>query len=493
MDYLDPKQQSRHQIILFVGYGCIAIAIAIATLVLVYQAYGFGLDRKGTVIQNGLTFFSSQPNPATITVNGVVSKSKTNSRLVLPENIYQVVLSRDGYRNWERTIQVDGGSVRHFDYPMLFPKTLTTKKIDTFSAAPGVATQSPDRRWLMTQQAGSITSFNSYDLKNPTKAATAVTVPDTVLSKPTTGQESWRFSEWADDNVHLVLEHVYDDKSEYVLINRENPEQSINLNTTISGTFTKLTLNNRKFDQYYVHDTASGALQTASLQLTTPTALLPQVLAYKSYGDNTVLYASTADSPAGKVVIRLRVGDKTYDLRTLPAGTTYLLDLTKYDNNLYVVLGASSQNKLFIYKDPIGQLVNEERHSLSPAQVLHVVAPNYLSFSSSAQYIVAENGTQFGVYDIENEKGYNYTAKQPLDAPAAHATWMDGNRLTYVSGGKMTVFDYDYTNHQSLMAASSTYLSAYAPDYKFIYALTPGSGAGQFDLMQTSLNSTADQ
>ncbi len=42
MDYLDPKKQFRHHIILFTGYILIAIAIVIASLILLYQAYGFG-------------------------------------------------------------------------------------------------------------------------------------------------------------------------------------------------------------------------------------------------------------------------------------------------------------------------------------------------------------------------------------------------------------------------------------------------------------------
>ncbi len=493
MDYLDPKKQSRNQIVLFVGYGCVAIAIAIATMILVYQAYGFGLNKNGNVIQNGLTYFSSQPSGATITLNGAENKAKTNTRLSLLEDIYKVVLSREGYRSWERTIQVDGGSVRHYDYPMLFPKELSTKKIGSYTTAPNVSTQSPDRRWLMLAQPGSFTSFDTYDLKNIAKPPVVVNIPDSILTKSSTGQESWRLAEWADDNSHLLLEHVYDNKSEYILINRESPDQTINLSTTITGVFDKLTFKDRKFDQYYLHDSVNGALRTASLQEPSPVMYLPQVIAYKSYSDDTMLYASPEGTSSKKIVIKLLVGDKTYTLRTLPAGSKYLLDLTKYDNKLVVVLGASSQNKLFIYKDPIGQLVDEDRHSLAPAQVLHVVSPNYVSFSSSAQYVMAESGTQFGVYDNENDKGYNFTASQPLDAPATHATWMDGNRLTYVSNGKMLVFDYDYINQHSLMTASSIYLPAFAPDYESIYVMAPGVTPGQIDLTRTSLLSKKDQ
>ena len=155
--------------------------------------------------------------------------------------------------------------------------------------------------------------------------------------------------------------------------------------------------------------------------------------------------------------------------------------------------GASSQNKVYIYADPVGQLGAVPKHGLVPAQVLHVTAPNYLSFSDNAQFIVAEGGQQFGVYDIQNTKGYNYTTTQPLDAPQVHASWMDGDRLAYVSGGKLLVFDYDDTNQQALMPASAGYVPAFDPVYHYVYDVAPGTAAGSVDVDQTGLLIPADQ
>jgi hypothetical protein len=77
---------------------------------------------------------------------------------------------------------------------------------------------------------------------------------------------------------------------------------------------------------------------------------------------------------------------------------------------------------------------------------------------------------------------------------------MDGDRLTYVSGGKLTVFDYDDTNQQTLVPASAGYLPAFAPDFKFVYTLAPAASTpaaaatpGQAALDQTSLLTPADQ
>jgi hypothetical protein len=491
MDYLDTKKQFRQRIILMVGYVLVAVAIAIATLILLYQAYGFGIGKNGAVIQNGLTFFSSQPHPASIYINNKLESVSTNTRLVLPAGIYHVKLTRNGYRDWQRTIELDGGSVEHFDYPLLFPSSLTTKKIQTFAAAPGLVTQSPDHRWLLVEDPSSMTNFNVYDLKNPTKPAVAVTLPASLLSKAT-DSESWQLGEWADDNQHVLLQHDYDGKTEFIMLDRTNPDQSVNLNTTLADSPSKLTLKNKKYDQYYVYDAATAALQTASLKTPQLTPVLQHVLTYQSYSDDTLLYVTDEGAAAGKVQVKLKTGDKTSLIRSLPSGTTYLVDLTKYSGTMYVAAGDTAGSKVYIFKDPVAQLAALPNQAVVPTQVLHVAQPNYLSFSPNTQFIVTSNGNYFGVYDIENDKGYNYTTAEPLDAPQVSAGWMDGDRLTYVSGGKLVVFDYDNTNHQTLMAANSRYLPAFAPDYKNAYVLAPGSGS-QIDLTQTSLLTAADR
>jgi hypothetical protein len=494
MDYLDTKKETRHRYILFTGYILIAAGIVIATLILVYQAYGFGVKRDGTVIQNGLAFFSSHPNPADIYVNGKLSKERTNTRLALPAAIYQVTLTRDGYHSWQRKVAIEGGNVYHYDYPFLIPKDLTPKRVVAYESMPAIFSQSPDRRWLLLQRPGPLTAFELYDLKNPKKLAeniSQISFPAQILSKAT-GTESLSAVDWADDNEHVLLLHTYDDKTEYILLDRTNPERSINLNITLGASPTKLTLKDRKYDKYYLYDASTASLRSATLGTPQPTDVLDRVLAYQSYGKDSVLYVTDLRSPAGKVTARLLSGDQTYTLKTFPAGSSYLVDLTKYSNDLYVVIGAANQDKVYIYKDPIGQLREKPQQALVPVQVLHVAKPNFLDFSDSAQFIAVEGGNQFGLYDIENKKGYNYTTTQPLDTGQTHASWMDGNRLSYISGGTVLIFDYDYMNVHTLSAAAASMLPGYSSDYNYIYTLAPVANTPQYELLQTPLLTTQD-
>lgn len=498
MEFLDPAKQMRHRVILWVGYILVAIGIVIATLVLLYQAYGFGLGKNGQVIQNGLVFFSSQPHPAKIYLNGKLSKEQTNARIALPSGIYRVELERGGYRTWQRTIEVEGGDVQHFDYPLLVPSKLTSKKLAGFAGVPGLAIQSPDQRWLLVQKPNSMTSFSLYDLKAPAKAPVDIDLPASLLTKAV--HQNWQLDEWADDNKHILLQHNYDGKREFILVDRTDSSKSQNLDKALSTDPAKLSLINKKYDQYYLYDSSAASLRKATLGSPAPVPVLDHVLNYQSYSDDTLLYATDTGAPAGKVLVKLKIGDKTYPVRTFPAspaGSAYLLNLTEYSGTLYLAVGSANTDKVYIYKDPVGQLHKLPNHALVPSQVLHVPAPNYVSFSNNAQFIMAESGKNFGVYDIENEKGYNYKMDRSLDKPQLHADWIDGNRMTYVSGGKVLMFDYDGTNKQTLVSDSPLYLPAFAPDFKFVYTLAPdvskGSVPGQTNLDQTSLLIPTDQ
>jgi hypothetical protein len=504
MDYLDLKKQAINNLILFVGYIFIAIAVVMTTIILVDQAYGFGLGKNGTVIQSGLAFFSSQPNPAKIYINGRLNPASTDTRLYLPEGIYKVSLDRSGYYDWQRTIELDGGSVEHFDYPFLFPKTLTTNKLQSYSSVPTLLTQSPDQRWLLVGKPGTFGDFNLYDLKNPTKQPTEIDLPATLLSKSTSA-ESWQLAGWADDNQHVLLEHDYDGKAEFILVDRVNPAQSVNLSTQLFSTpststtsptdtaaDTKISFINKKYNQYYLYNSASQSLESATLTSPTKTVILNHVLAYQSYGNDTFLYVSDEDAPAGKVLLKMQSGGVTSVLHILPISPTYVIDFTEYNGTMYVAAGASSSNKVYIYDNPLGQLATSPEQAVTPAQVLHVNDPNYLSFSDNAQFIVAENGAQFGVYDIQNQKGYNYMAATAPDAPMPHAYWMDGDRLYYVSKGKLVIFDYDHTNQHTLENASSDFPVAFAPDYKYVYTLSEAA-TGSYNFDQTWLLAPADR
>lgn len=496
MDFLDPKKERAHAIRIMIGYVLIGIALILTTIILLYQAYGFGVDKNGKVIQNGLVFVSSTPNPAQITINGARYKDDTNARLLLNSGQYTIELHRDGYRNWKRAVTVEGGSVERFDYPFLFPAKLQASNLKTYEKLPSLVTESLDRHWLISQSTADTGEFEIYDLSKPKEVAKSVktiTLPDAAFTKTQAGStQTWEMVQWANDNRHVVLKHTFQKEGqpayEYVLLDREDVTKSINLTTTWGVNPTALELRDRNYDKYYLYDETAQTVTTASIKEPTPKAYLSGVLASKSYGDDVMLYVSAQDAPSGKVTVLLREGDKTHTIRTLPAGSKYLVNLTKYSGDWYVAAGAANEGKVYVYENPV-QMQADQKISV-PVRVLKVAAVNYIEFSNNARFIMAENGKDIAVYDAENNKGYTYTLKSPLDTPQAHATWMDGHRIILTSNGKTTVVDFDGANPQSLISANSNYVPLFDRDYTYLYSI--GGTPGQYFLQKTPLRTAND-
>jgi hypothetical protein len=493
MDFLDPKKHKAHSRRLIIGYFLVGILIAMATTILLFYAYGFGLDKNGKVYQNGFLFVSSAPNPANIYINGHLANT-TNARLILPAGQYVLQIEKSGYRTWQRAFNLEGGSVAHFDYPLLFPNNLTTKNITVLSNEPSIFTESPDRHWLMTTLPDNQTAFNEYDLTNIAKPPTIVQIPSNIISPSLTGTLTTELTKWSTDNRHLIIK-VTSSKANsfnYILLDRQDPTQSVNLTTTLNlQPSYDIDFINNVYNEFYIHDTTNGTLYSSSIKTPTLTPLITDVLEYKSFGANLILYVTADKSPAGQVTVDLKDGTKTYLIRNLSSGPKYLLDLAQYSGNWYYAVGSSSEDRVYIIQNPEQALQDQPGLPLVPITILHISDPNFVSFSADTRFIAAESGSQFAVYDAENDKTYSYSLPDPIDSPQVHATWMDGARLVLVSKGKVTVFDYDSANLQQLQGAVADRLVAFDNGYKFSYVIAPNQDAATKDASWFSLTSTS--
>lgn len=494
MDFLDPKKTRKLTIQLFVGYFLVTVMILLATATLVYYSYGYNVNRNGDLVQKGLVFVSSQPSGAELLVDDKRAAT-TNTKLNLASGRYDLKLTRNGYRDWNRTITVDGGDVSHYVYPLLLPSRLDTNDLKTFETAPSLTSQSPDRRWLVALTDVTAGTFDVFDLnrgQDQVAESTTFSVPADLMTASTTSPR-WEVMEWSNNNRHVLLKRHFTNEAgeqvEYILADRQRPEGSYNLSREFGVTSTELTLRDKKPDQYYLYDTTSQQLSTASLDDPTPVVEVEGVIAYKTHDTDTILYVTAEEADAGRVSVKFRQGTKEYLVRSVAASERYLLDVARYEGDWYVVAGSQAENRIFVYKNLVEQLQDVKKPEVLYA--LRLAKPAAVSFSANAQFVLAQNGEAFHVYDIENTRSYRYSAHFPIDQPQSKALWMDGNRLTYASEGKQVLFEYDNINRRELAPASATFLSAYDREYKYIYTFTTQED-GSLKLSSTALRTAGD-
>lgn len=472
MDFLDPKKQKAHATRLIIGYVLIGLVLLLATVILLFQAFGWGIDRHGRLIQNGLVYVSSAPEGAEIYVDGE-RKDATNTRLLLPAGQYVFELKRDGYRPWKRAITVEGGTLQRFDYPFLFPEQFTTSTTKQYNAAPNLVSQSQDRRWALIQTGAD--SFDLFDLDVDNISPETLSIPGEIVSAGTT-TTGWQEVEWAGDNRHVVLRRLFERSgqasSEYILVDREDVAKSVNLSVILGFTPTTLQLKGLKYDEYYVFDQPNGAVFTATLEQPTPQPYLDHVLAFQS-DDETVLYATSENAPPGKTFIRLRQGDDNYTIRQVASDAVpYLLDLARYEDDWYIAAGASGEDKVYVYKNPVDTLKSDDGDVLVPVHILKVSKPNYLAFAPASRFVVAENGPDFAVYDAKNNKGYAYKIEAAIDSAIGHATWMNGYHLMTHVAGNVIVLDYDGANRETLVPSNPAMPPIFDRQYRRLYTIT---------------------
>lgn len=490
MDFLDPKKKRANLIKLYVGYALMAVAIGIGTLIILYSSFGYTFDRNaGVVVQNGLVFVSSQPSGARIEITGddkpKVPVENTNTRLTIREGRYHIKLTKEGYRDWQRDFELDGGSVEQLVYPMLFPKDLKTTDVQSYDKAPGLITSSPDRRWLLVQKPnGLVADFDVFEANEKEPVAEPVSIPLNILSASGTG--TVKVVEWSTNNKQVLLKHTFGDKSEYILFNHEVPAESLNVNRHLGIDPTDVALFDKQADRLYVLR-PSGQLELITLKDKNVQVVANSVVTFKPHGTDMVEYVSNETAATtNKVSVRIKDGDNTYTLRELPAGTTYLIDLARFNNHWYVVAGAASENKVYVYDNPLEVLKQKTPTASIPARTLRVNNPLKVAFSANARFISAQGDQKdFAVYDAETGRLYRYEVEADLD-PALPAQWMDGHRLSAVVGKRVLVFDFDGSNVQWLNGALSATYPQFDREYTAIYTLASTTD-NKFAVTRTSL------
>lgn len=485
MDFLDPAKKRAYTIRLFIGYILMAILLAFASLILLFQAYGYDFDPKtGGVIQNGLVFVSSRPSGAAIFINDKQHNDKTDTRLNLPEGDYKIEIKADGYRDWQRSFYLEGGSIERLVYPLLIPNSPKLEEIQLLSGAPKLMTSSPDRRWLLMARPDSLTAYERHDLNDPDKLPVAINFPANIFSEAK-GQHDLKLVEWSNNNRHLVVEHTADGLKEFILLDHESPESSVNINRLFKASPDSVTLRDKKFDQFYLHFTGSGLLQVGTLQNGALSSFLEGVLAFKSHGDDKVLYVTSPEMPGGKQRAIIKEGNKTYFLKELADGQA-MLEVAKFNDDWYWAVGSKSEGRVYVYKNPLNFFKRGQDQRPAPIAVLRGDAPQALSFSHNTRFLSLQSGQKFNVFDAEFQRQYRFEVSEPFSG--FQPVWMDGHRLAAVSSGTVVIFDFDGVNLQKLAVADPKLPVYFNQDYKFMYSVGESSTVpGRLSLKRTYL------
>jgi len=498
MEFLDPKYKKRHTRLLFVGYGLLAILITSIAALFVLEARGYYVNTGGEIVQNSLVFVDSHPGDSDVYVDGVIENSKTDTRLILPEGPHTLEVRKDGYRTWQKDIVLVGGRVTFAKYPFLYPETPDKTTLVSYRDQV-TTTQSPDRRWLMAQAVPDTPLFDLYDLDDDQQARQILDYQEFFDAQPTIALVE--VVEWSNDNRNILLRLSYQDTDildTYWIVDTRLAEDPVPV-PLLEKQLKTIELVDKKIAQVHAHYADLQLVRhTVSVEGDTADVVIAAgVLDFVSHDDTLVMYAvATPEQNDTRIVVSSELTE--YTLQTLGTADPgqVSLDISRFDNDWYYVVGAENIERLKIYQNPVSSLQDDS--TLKLVSNARVDGLTDVEFSGNTRFVAALGANEFVIYDAENQVPFRY---QVADLPENYELkWMDGHRLLASINGDLNIWDFDSLNRVNLGPSVSALYTHFDKNYDAVYSLAPASDADNeqdvpaatFTLVQTALITAAD-
>ena len=128
---MDIDQQKRRQSLKVIASESImVVAVVMTVIVLALIVSGYWLNSNFEVERQGMLQISSVPTGADVEIDGETAwLQRTNTSKVLPVGEHSVVLTKEGYDTWSKTINIAEGLLYRLHYPRLFIKDRTKEAI----------------------------------------------------------------------------------------------------------------------------------------------------------------------------------------------------------------------------------------------------------------------------------------------------------------------------------------------------------------------------
>lgn len=443
-----------------------SVIVIVTLLMLVVLGYSFN-QRDGKLEQGGLLQFTSTPAGATVTLDELTLGQRTNTKATVGAGSHSVMFSRDGYRNWKKTIAVQPGQIGWLNYARLIPTKLESQSMRNFEQMSG-SLASPGHNWLLLHEFADKPMFELSNIQGDTLRYTTLTLSETSYTVPPEGAgQTFTLDSWSMNENAVLVKHNYEDKTEWILLDRDEPEKSVNLNTAFGIAPSKVIFAGGGDRLLFVQtDDAVRRINLSDQTLSRP--LVSRVLSFDAYDDNTVSF--TAQQADEKRTVGFATTDvaqpiilHTYDNDGQPLHA----NLKTYFNKRY--LSVVHGQKLTI---ETGSRLNDSgKGDLKIfAQVDVPAGATRLTVSQNGRFVVTELADGYATYDLELKKYDKTTWANPSDSQRP-VQWLDDYIIWSDNDSKARIYDFDGANQHTIMNVVEGNTVAVSSNGKFFYGI----------------------
>jgi len=432
--------------------------------ILVLLMLGYRFNRlTNTIEQGGLVQFITHPSGASVTVGNAHLIDTTPSKITVNAGRYQVKMEKNGYRPWQKSVDIEAGEVLWLNYAQLVPEKITTTTVASFASL-HEARVSPTGRYYALLPDATKPNLVLMDMADSKYQQTKVDM-STVAAK---ASGAWRYTivSWSNDNNFILIKRTQASKTEWLLVDRRNPAKSQNLTSAYNVAMATVLFDPRSSDRLVVR-TDDGTVRTLNISGGNLSEVLLRDIVSININDGTLLYVQRK-SPLVQSVGYMSLGSSVgRELLQRESKQKVLVDIGSYYGDLYTVI--TTGNEMDLYR--LSALPNSaSTASITMTPVTHfsvATTPLYASIRSAGRFAVVESQRGFLTYDQELERmtftdlGTNITSR---------LTWLDKYHVGYVVSGRFTIIEFDGGNRQEITEATAGFDGDQSSDNKYVYS-----------------------
>ena len=452
----DDAFQRKQSLKVIISEFVMVIAVIITVCALAFIVSGYWLNSDFKIEQNGMLQISSTPSGADLSIDGESSwLRRTNTSKILSSGEHNIVLTKEGYDSWSKTINIAEGLLYRINYPRLFLQERNIEKVHnvtpyTYAAA------SPDRTRLLL--AGDTSEWNIIDLRHEKLQDKKINIHGVLSGMQATTQIGLFTGEiistqWSNDNERILSKIASGDKFEWILIDINNADNSINLSTAFKKDFLNVKLINRN-EALAIYDNNLYKLDFRNSSISE--SLASNVYAFEYFG-NEIFYSAL--SPDSKYYIGSIGLDGAQSDMVLYTEQPALIGVFKFYDELFIATVEDKELKLFKKDDRTNPVITSTLEFI----------PQSIKSGQDGEFVIAYNGPTIATLDMEAN------SVKVWQVDGENFGWVDNYMPYSVADGELYVYDFDGINKRLLAKNVSSRFPALVTENKWLYYVSDGT------------------
>ena len=463
--YKTPSKRSQlNQRVVVYSAMTIGVVVLVTFLVFIMLGYRFNRDTS-SIQQGGLVQFASRPIDASVTVGNAKLTDLTPSKITMNPGTYDVKMSKKGYQDWTKNVDVRSGEVLWLNYTQLVPNNVATEALTTFDAIAGMKSSPNGDRYVLLADAAKPT-LEFIDVTGNEPKRTTFAIPATSLPQDKT--VTLTLGDWASDSDRLFIKADYEGGSDWLVIDRREVDRTVNLSKTYQSDIAEVTFDPRTSEKVIVR-TAKGEVRSIDTSAKSLSGVIASnVTSMSIYGNDAILTVRTLED-GGQSVGYVSLGSTDVrELKRVDSTERTFVAAASYFSEPYIAVVVGSKLEVMKARS-LPSSESKDAISMSTLYSTTLPAPSeFLSIRASGRFVFTQYAGGVQTYDIELGKQTVTSFTTPL---TQEVRWLDKYHFYLTNGTNLEVMEFDGGNAHAITPLTTTFDAVQSDDGTFIYSV----------------------